>query len=56
MPPLSARELARLRVSIERGRPYGEDLWVKRTIAELGLEHTVSPEGRPPKPKDLKAE
>ena len=27
---------SRLRVSVERGRPYGQDLWVKRTIAELG--------------------
>jgi putative transposase len=48
---LSARELGRLRASIERGRPYGDDAWVKRTATELGLEHTVRPEGRPPKQK-----
>jgi putative transposase len=47
--PLSARELARLRASIERGRPFGDDQWIKRTVGELGLEHTVRPEGRPPK-------
>jgi putative transposase len=47
--PLSAKELGRLRSSIERGRPYGDDDWVKRTASELKLEHTVRPEGRPPK-------
>jgi putative transposase len=46
---LSARELGRLRVSIERGRPYGDDEWIKRTVGELKLEHTMRPEGRPPK-------
>ena len=48
-PPLSAKEW-RVRVSIERGRPFGEDEWVKRTASELRLEHTIRPEGRPPKP------
>jgi putative transposase len=46
---LSAKELDRIRVSIERGRPYGGDTWVKRTVGELRLEHTVRPEGRPKK-------
>ena len=50
--PLSAQELRRLRMSIERGQPYGEDRWVKRTAQELGLEHTIRPEGRPPKRND----
>jgi len=47
--PLSAKELERMRVSIERSRPYGEDNWVKRTASQLRLEHTIRPEGRPPK-------
>jgi putative transposase len=47
--PLSAMELRRLRMSVERGQPYGEEGWVKRTAKELGLEHTIRPEGRPPK-------
>jgi putative transposase len=47
--PLSTKELRRLRISIARGQPYGEDEWVKRTAQELGLEHTIRPEGRPPK-------
>ncbi len=46
---LSAKELDRIRVSIERGRPYGGDTWVKRTVGALRLEHTVRPEGRPKK-------
>jgi len=50
--PLSAQELGRLRVSRERGRPFGEDEWVKRTARGLRLEHTVRPEGRPPKPRN----
>ena len=49
--PLSAKEFGRVRVSIERGRPFGEDEWVKRTASELRLEHTIRPEGRPPKPR-----
>jgi len=50
--PLSVKELGRVRVSIERGRPFGEDEWVKRTASELRLEHTIRPEGRPPKPRN----
>jgi putative transposase len=47
--PLSASELRRLRASFERGRPYGEDGWVRQTVKVLGLEHTVRREGRPSK-------
>jgi len=46
---LSAKELERMRVSIERSRPFGDDNWVKQTVTQLRLEHTVRPEGRPPK-------
>jgi putative transposase len=47
--PLSQRELERVRISIERSRPFGSDDWVRRTTSRLGLEHTIRPEGRPPK-------
>ena len=50
--PLSAKELARLRVSVERGRHFGVEECVKRTASELGLGHTVRPEGRLPKPRN----
>ena len=38
-----------MRTSIERGRPFGSDDWVRRTTSRFGLEHTIRPEGRPPK-------
>jgi putative transposase len=47
--PLSAWEVKRLRTSVARGRPFGTDAWTDRTVRRLGLEHTVRPEGRPPK-------
>jgi putative transposase len=47
--PLTQKELDRVRVSIERGRPYDEETWVRETVKELGLEQTVRPEGRPRK-------
>ena len=50
--PLSAKDLRRLKPSITRGRPFGDDAWVWQTAATLRLEHTVRPEGRPPKPKN----
>jgi hypothetical protein len=37
------------RVTIERGRPYGREKWVRQTANDLGLEQTVRPEGRPRK-------
>ncbi len=45
--PSITKELGRVRVSIERGRPYGEEKWVRETVKDLGLEQTVRPEGRP---------
>jgi hypothetical protein len=47
------REGIRARAGEHReGRPFGEDEWVKRTASELRLEHTIRPEGRPPKPRN----
>ena len=50
--PLSAKGLARLRVSVARGRPFGAEEWVKRTASELSLGPTVRPAGRPPQPRN----
>jgi putative transposase len=47
--PLSAKELGRLRVSLARGRPYGDDQWTERTASALSLGYTLRPEGRQPK-------
>jgi putative transposase len=35
--PLAAKELDRIRLSLERGRPCGGDEWVRRTVKELAL-------------------
>jgi hypothetical protein len=40
-------------VSIERGRPYGGDDWVRQMVKDLGLEHTVRSEGRPRKASQI---
>lgn len=40
-----------LRRSIARGAPYGNAQWQKRTAVRLGLEASLRPRGRPPKPK-----
>jgi putative transposase len=48
--PLTTNEQGRVRVSIERverGRPYGDDEWVRQTVKALNSEHTIRGEGRP---------
>jgi hypothetical protein len=44
---LTASELDRGRMSINRGRPYGAVDRITQTVAELGLEYTVRRTGRP---------
>ncbi len=51
--PLTTKELDRVCPSIEIGRHYGGDEWVRRTVKALGLEHTVRPQGRPRKVSQL---
>jgi putative transposase len=43
-------------MSIERGRPYGDENWVRETVKDLGLEQTVRPEGRPRKASESASE
>jgi REP-associated tyrosine transposase len=47
--PLSVGDLQRLRLSVERGPPYGEESWAKETARRLGLESILRPRGRPRK-------
>jgi putative transposase len=47
--PLTAKEIERMGVSLQRGRPLGSEGWVRQTVGRLGLEHTVRAEGRPRK-------
>ena len=36
-----------VRVSVNKGTPYGKDEWVKDMVAEHGLVHTTRGRGRP---------
>lgn len=45
--PQSEAELGALRLSVERGRPYGDEAWARATARRLGLESTFRPRGRP---------
>ena len=47
--PLSAGDLQRLRHSVSRGRPYGQDAWTRETAIRLGLESCLRSPGRPRK-------
>jgi REP-associated tyrosine transposase len=38
-----------LRRSVQRGCPFGSDIWQKQMAARLGLSHTLRPIGRPKK-------
>jgi putative transposase len=45
--PQTASELESLRVSVQRGRPFGEEAWVKRMAKRFGMESTLRSRGRP---------
>ncbi len=40
-------ELEAIRRSVQRGQPYGGDVWVRSTAKRLGLEHTLRNRDRP---------
>lgn len=46
---MEAEELQVLRVSVQRGRPYGAADWVAASAKRLGLEYTLRSPGRPPR-------
>jgi REP-associated tyrosine transposase len=45
--PHTASELEALRVSVQRGRPFGDEGWVRRMAQRFGMESTLRPRGRP---------
>lgn len=45
--PISAKEQQKLDLSLERGRPYGDEPWVERIVNRFDLQHTLRREGRP---------
>jgi putative transposase len=49
--PQTAAEEQAIRLSITRGRPFGDTDWQARTTKRLGLESAYRPNGRPKKPK-----
>ena len=49
--PQTRKEHEAIARCIARGRPFGNDRWVRRMVARLGLESTLRPRGRPKKTK-----
>jgi putative transposase len=47
--PQTEAELEAIRVSVARGRPFGDDRWAGRTAKRFCLESTFRPQGRPRK-------
>lgn len=47
--PINEAELEALRVSAQRGRPYGASAWAEKMVRRYGLEATVRRLGRPGK-------
>jgi putative transposase len=45
--PETASELEALRLSVQRGRPFGADAWVRRMAKRFGMESTLRSRGRP---------
>ena len=45
----SEAELKAIRLSVQRGQPYGGEAWAQLTASQLGLEATFRPRGRPKK-------
>ena len=45
--PLAQEELQQLRSGVRRGTPFGTPAWTSATAAELGLEGSLRPPGRP---------
>ena len=44
---LNDEQLDEIRTSVNRGRPFGPELWLQRTAKRLGLEFTLRGPGRP---------
>lgn len=47
--PDKEEEIKRLRISVNRGRPFGGDEWTERMVREFGLDVTIRERGRPRK-------
>ena len=45
--PQTEEELEAVRQCVQRGRPFGREVWVQRMTRRLNLESTLRPRGRP---------
>ena len=45
--PLTSAELSRVRLSVQRGTPFGDPAWTQGTVERLGLYSTTRSIGRP---------
>ena len=54
--PQTESELAAIRHSVQRGSPYGDEVWQEETAEVLGLQATMRPRGRPGKAKTKASE
>ncbi len=49
--PQTRNEIAALRLSIRKNRPFGSESWQKEVSVRLGIDLSVHPRGRPQKPR-----
>jgi putative transposase len=54
--PETDAELAAVLTTVQRGRPFGDDAWQRRTAGRLGLMYTFRPRGRPRKSRATSVE
>ena len=47
--PITEAEVAAMRLSLRRDRPFGSDAWTSETAKLLGLEYSLRPRGRQPR-------
>lgn len=45
--PQGVAELDAIRTSVQRGRPFGDEHWVRRMAKRFGMDSTLRPRGRP---------
>jgi hypothetical protein len=50
--PVGAADQKKLEASFVRGRPLGTEVWTMEIAQRLGLQQSLNPPGRPPKPAE----
>ena len=52
--PQTEAEVDALRRCVQRGSPFGDEMWTRNSAARLGLDFTLRPRGRPRKKEAVK--